>query len=946
MSLSFLSTRWFRISIVAATLIAVFLVGTPVLIKHFARQWLLEHGGGEVRFRDVDFNPFSGSLLLKELDVKVDRETTLSFASAGLDLAWLPLFRKQIKVQSVELAGFHVVVDNRDVLRVGGILLPAAADAEADEEPASSPWLSGIESLTLRDFRLVYRDPKIETEVTLKRLRLSGLAQWAPDRAAHLELAGSVNGAPVALDAELAPLADTADYRGTLSVRGLSLGRFAPLAQPQLDALGGSASLESAFSIRQTGSDLTLSHNGSLELSGLELVSGDLKLAGQNAEWDGELGVSQSTEALDVTHSGGVEVAELRLVMEALQLASHSGNWSGELSLRRSSDAMSVSHRGGLAVEQLKLVSDAGVVENQSTRWDGTTDLQLAGADPQLTINTDGALVVGASRADLQQPPLYAEQERLSHQGRFSLAPGDAGPKLELSTNIELHKLRLEAEERRFRLLDVQDLRLNEVQMAALNRLAIQSVQIDELYLGQSTADSDNAEQQDAFLHISQTRMSKPSYADNLLSIDSIEYQGWRARIHRNKEGQWTLVRLFDVIERMAAGPEPSGEADAPAGGEESPDPAGATQPLQYAVKRIEAAAGSRLSFLDESVDPVFETELEFDALRLENIDSRQPQQPVHLVVDGRMGKYTRLAMQGDLRPFLQPPGLDLKGSIEAMDLPQLSSYTRESLGVVLNSGTLDADLTMQTKTDALDGKAALELHQLKLKSVPGEDTLQSNIPMPLDTALDALRDKNNTIDLEIPVAGNINDPEFNINDAITQALAKGVKKGALGYLTLALQPYGTLITAARYAGEAATRVRLNPVGFEPGQSALDGSDRDYLAKVAGVLKDRPKIAVKLCGVAAPPDRLFFQQQQQKEQQRKQKAEKTPKAPAQAQEAPPVEAIVVDEATLSGLAKQRAAAVKDFLIQKHGVSASRLVGCLPQLEIDDEKAEPRVDLLI
>jgi hypothetical protein len=54
----------------------------------------------------------------------------------------------------------------------------------------------------------------------------------------------------------------------------------------------------------------------------------------------------------------------------------------------------------------------------------------------------------------------------------------------------------------------------------------------------------------------------------------------------------------------------------------------------------------------------------------------------------------------------------------------------------------------------------------------------------------------------------------------------------------------------------------------------------------------------------------------------------------------------VDETQLSEIAEQRAAAVKDFLIEKHKVPASRLAGCLPQLEIDDAKAKPRTDLLI
>jgi len=943
---SLLSNRWFVILSITLALFAALLVGTPFLIKHLAQQWLLENGGSQVQFRDVDFNPFSATLLLKHLDLKVDQETTLSFETAGLDVAWLPLFRKQIRVQSVELAGFHVVVDNRDLLRIGGIHLPAE-NAEADNrdsEPTPNAWLSGIDTLTLRDFHIVYRDPKIETELVLDRLLLSQLAQWAPDRAAHLELSGSINGAGIELNAELAPLAERPDYRGTLSVRGLALDRFAGLARPQFTELGGQTTLESKFTVQQNPGGLSLTHKGSLSLTDLKLVSDALQLDNHSVNWTGDLNLTQSPEAVRISHRGDLTLEQIKLVSDALQLDGQTGNFKGELGLTQSSDGLRVSHSGGLAFEQLKLVSEAGVIDNQSTRWDGTSALQRVGPDQLLSLETEGALLVGQTSADLQQPWIYFEQQQFSHQGSFSFAQGEPRPSVKLSSDIDLQNLRLESEERKFKLLDIEDLRLSGLQLEALGTLAIDAVQADELYLGQSGETDPNSDaKHDAFLHIVQTRISKPSYADSLLSVDSIEYDGWHGQLHRDKQGKWTIVRLLDVVEAIAQGPEPAAQDEAQADAEQGPkdaDDAPAAQPVKFALKRIEAASGSTLTFVDESVEPVFKTELSFERLKVENIDSRQPEQLSSLVLDSKIGKHTRIELQGDLQPFLQPPGLNLKGSIGAMDLPQLSSYTRESLGLLLNSGTLDAELAMQTKADKLDGKATLELHQLQVKSVPGKDTLQSKIPVPLDTALDTLRDKNNAIRLDIPVAGNTNDPQFNVNDAISQALAKGVQKGALSYLTLALQPYGTLITAAKYAGEAATRVRLNPVEFDPGQSMLDDNDRAYLGKVAKVLKDRPKIAIKLCGVAAPQDRLFLEQEQQKQQAQ------TTKTPAQAQAAAPAEAIVVDETRLSEIAEQRAAAIKDFLIEKHQVSASRLVGCLPQLELDDDKAAPRTDLLI
>jgi outer membrane protein OmpA-like peptidoglycan-associated protein len=236
-----------------------------------------------------------------------------------------------------------------------------------------------------------------------------------------------------------------------------------------------------------------------------------------------------------------------------------------------------------------------------------------------------------------------------------------------------------------------------------------------------------------------------------------------------------------------------------------------------------------------------------------------------------------------------------------------------------------------------MEGEATLLLHQLSLQSTDSEDGLASKLPVPMDVALDTLRDKNNTIKLNIPIKGDADQPEFDISDAINQAVAKAVVLGASTYLKYVLQPYGSLLMVAEYAGEAATRVRLDPIEFEPGQAALDDTDRDYLSKVAQILKDRPQIAIKLCGVAVKRDALHLQQQRSKD-----KKEKSDKSGSMAE-------IPVDTEQLRTLAEQRAAAVKDYLIEHFQAPANRIVGCRPRIETDEsEKTDriPRTDILI
>jgi hypothetical protein len=54
----------------------------------------------------------------------------------------------------------------------------------------------------------------------------------------------------------------------------------------------------------------------------------------------------------------------------------------------------------------------------------------------------------------------------------------------------------------------------------------------------------------------------------------------------------------------------------------------------------------------------------------------------------------------------------------------------------------------------------------------------------------------------------------------------------------------------------------------------------------------------------------------------------------------------VDEQKLTDLATSRAAVIKDYMVEKYQVSASRLVGCRARIETDPPDAKPRTDLLI
>ncbi len=794
-----LSKRWFQVAVILVCLLAAILIGTPLLLKHYAKQWLLENGGEQVVFEDIDFNPFTATLVLKNLEVQTGAQKTLSFEQVFAGLSWTPLLEKKVAVDQITLSGLTIIVDDRpeDLLLVGGIRIPSAqTSSKQPEETQPSAWMGGIETLTLADIHVQYTDRQLDLSLHIDSLELTRLNQWEREDPAHITASGSLNQAPFTLDAKLAPLATQPTYQGKLTLEGLALGGFAQVAETAVSNLAGKLSYDGKFAFLQKNGGFQFDHDGDIDL-----------------------------QALDTT---------------------------------------------------------------------------------------------------LKDPSLHVTSKAASIKGTLNLVSTENTPEIKLASDVSLQGLSLIADEGALELLGAGSLQISGVGLEGANKLAIRSIRADQLVVGRDAG----LKTEDAYMEVGRFEVSSLALADNLLTIDSVHYTDGHNRIRRNADGQWRVIAIINSMSKLA---DKQQEAEA----EPKPETT-EKDPLAIAINRIEISGDSKISFVDQAVNPEFKTQLKIDTFLVESLDTREPEQHSDFKFAGRIGKHSALDFDGYAQPFRQPFGIHMKSKIEALDLPPLSAYTRDSLGLVLDSGSLNADSTLLIDKQDMKGQINLALHQLQLKTVKSENSLQSKIPVPLNVALDTLRDSNDTIALKIPVEGDPNNPSFDPNDAITKALATGVRKGALTYLTFALQPYGAVIAAARYAGEELTKVHLKPVEFSPGLTEIDAEDRDYLSKVAGMLKERPKLAIKLCGVAVDADKTYLQEQ---------KAEAQAGKDSKTKDSKPSD-ISVSETELAELAEARASLVKDYLIENFGIPASHLVNCQPRIDTGKSDSQPRTDLLI
>jgi hypothetical protein len=163
----------------------------------------------------------------------------------------------------------------------------------------------------------------------------------------------------------------------------------------------------------------------------------------------------------------------------------------------------------------------------------------------------------------------------------------------------------------------------------------------------------------------------------------------------------------------------------------------------------------------------------------------------------------------------------------------------------------VDADITLHD--GQLGGNTDILLKNSKLEPADEDtiDRVSKQIAMPLDTALSVLRDDNNNIKLEVPLSGDITDPDVGINDVINQISTKALKTATLYYLKQSLQPYGAFISLASFAGDQLFAVRLNDLEYVALATDLTDKQKEYLDTVGKMMSKKTDLELQVCPVVS-----------------------------------------------------------------------------------------------
>jgi hypothetical protein len=214
---------------------------------------------------------------------------------------------------------------------------------------------------------------------------------------------------------------------------------------------------------------------------------------------------------------------------------------------------------------------------------------------------------------------------------------------------------------------------------------------------------------------------------------------------------------------------------------------------------------------------------------------STQSSEPSTVALQGKVDDHGFVRVTGSITPLDPSANTNLMVAFQNVNVPKFTSYTIPFAGREIANGALDLSLGYQVTDSQLIGENEIILRDLELgEKVPHPDAMS----LPLGLAVALLKDAEGKIDIDLPVRGDLNDPEFSYGGVVIKALGNLIVK-------IVASPFALL---GKLIGVEASD--LEYINFLDGRADLTPPELERAAKIAEALSLRPALNLEISGVA------------------------------------------------------------------------------------------------
>jgi hypothetical protein len=204
------------------------------------------------------------------------------------------------------------------------------------------------------------------------------------------------------------------------------------------------------------------------------------------------------------------------------------------------------------------------------------------------------------------------------------------------------------------------------------------------------------------------------------------------------------------------------------------------------------------------------------------------------LQFSGRVAGTGLLEIGGAVNPTVIPPALDLQAKAHDIELPGLTPYSSKYAGYPIERGKLSVNVAYKIEADGkLEASNQIVVNQLTFGPKTNSPDA-TKLPVPFIVAL--LQDRHGVIDLDLPLTGSVNDPQFSMGALIWKVIVNLFSK----------------VVSSPFAAIGGGGKDLSHVDFKPGTALIAEGSQDVIAKVAKALDDRPQLKLGIVAMADP----------------------------------------------------------------------------------------------
>jgi Domain of Unknown Function (DUF748) len=305
------------------------------------------------------------------------------------------------------------------------------------------------------------------------------------------------------------------------------------------------------------------------------------------------------------------------------------------------------------------------------------------------------------------------------------------------------------------------------------------------------------------------------------VAVDQVTLADFYSRLIVNADGTLNLQGLVKEAPQDAAPVEPP--AQSPASG----------PPPQLRLGKVELRNGN-VNFSDFFIKPNYSIALSGVA---GGVSEMTADQPGEVELHGRIQQTAPLDVQGRVNTLSKDLFVDLKASARDIELSPLTPYSAKYVGYGIEKGKLSV-----TVTYLIDQRKLTAQNKFYLDQFTFGDRVESPsaTTLPVLFAVALMKDKNGVIDVDLPVSGSLDDPQFSVGGIVVKALVNLVTKAVTS-------PFALLGALAGGGGE-----ELAFVEYAPGASTLGAEDEKKLGTLAKALEERPGLKLEIGGRIEP----------------------------------------------------------------------------------------------